>query len=222
MFSSYFLTEEYIQANRDKIYLIDPSHRSAYKPLNDIFIPYSARQLMDNLRDHNARSTFCQFIREFYIEAAKQIQNRCSIGDIFLHELKNLNPKIALSISSAPPRSTNLTHLFRRFNHILPRLTDGRIPEDFIEQEWNIRGYSHELHHLHSLPIDLFWCQLSELVDSDGTLRFGHLSSFMKNLLILPHSTAAVERIFSQVTINRTKLRNNLQVCTLNQLLSIS
>jgi hypothetical protein len=43
----------------------------------------------------------------------------------------------------------------------------------------------------------------------------------MKNLLTLPHSTAAIERIFSQVTINRTKLRNGLQVRTLNQLLSI-
>jgi len=43
----------------------------------------------------------------------------------------------------------------------------------------------------------------------------------MKNFVILPHSTAAVERLFSQVTINRTKLRNSLQVSTLNQLLSI-
>ena len=43
-----------------------------------------------------------------------------------------------------------------------------------------------------------FWCSVSELKRSDGELMFPILSNFMINLLVLPHSLVAVERIFSQ------------------------
>jgi len=46
---------------------------------------------------------------------------------------------------------------------------------------------------------------------SDGSALFPNLFKLVKYLLTLPHSTAAVERIFSVVTNNKIKKRNRLE-----------
>ncbi len=48
---------------------------------------------------------------------------------------------------------------------------------------------------------------------------FPNLAELMVNLLVLPHSSAAVERIFSQVKLIKTDLRNRLNTESINALL---
>ena len=50
-------------------------------------------------------------------------------------------------------------------------------------------------------------------------LRFPIISRLMLNLMSLPHSSAAAERIFSMVSNIKTKHRSRLQTQTLNSLL---
>lgn len=64
-----------------------------------------------------------------------------------------------------------------------------------------------------------FWCSIRKLKQADGTLMFPKLSEFMLNLLVLPHSSAAVERIFSQVKLIKNDTRNRLNTDSLNGLL---
>ena len=42
-----------------------------------------------------------------------------------------------------------------------------------------------------------FWCSVKNIKCADGTSMFPKFSQFMLGLLVLPHSSAAVERIFS-------------------------
>lgn len=57
---------------------------------------------------------------------------------------------------------------------------------------------------------------------SDGTLSFPRLVKVAKLVLILPHSNAAEERVFSIVTKNKTALRPNLSLdWTLSSILTI-
>ncbi|KAJ8913412.1 hypothetical protein NQ315_008805 [Exocentrus adspersus] len=48
---------------------------------------------------------------------------------------------------------------------------------------------------------------------------FPFLKHFVSGLFSLPHSSAAAERIFSGVSILKSKLRNRLEIDTLNDIL---
>lgn len=45
---------------------------------------------------------------------------------------------------------------------------------------------------------------------ADSRILFPVLSKFMKKVLVLPHSSANVERVFSQENLNKNKYRNRL------------
>lgn len=65
------------------------------------------------------------------------------------------------------------------------------------------------------------WCSVKEIKSSDRKPIFPKLANFMLNLLVLPHSSAAVERKFSQVRLIKTYHRNRLNTKTINGLLLI-
>ena len=64
-----------------------------------------------------------------------------------------------------------------------------------------------------------FWRNISFLKKGDNSPMFPTLTTFVKKLLCLPHSSAAVERIFSCINLIKTKQRNRLNVSTLAGLL---
>lgn len=61
-----------------------------------------------------------------------------------------------------------------------------------------------------------FWAEVKTFMDSAGNRQFQDLAVFALNLLSLPWSNAEVERVFSQVNLVKTKLRNRLHIDTLN------
>lgn len=66
-----------------------------------------------------------------------------------------------------------------------------------------------------------FWAEVNSYVDSGGSPRFKALASFVLKLLSLPWSNAEVERLFSQMNIVKSKLRNSMNIDTLNSILHI-
>ena len=64
--------------------------------------------------------------------------------------------------------------------------------------------------------------EMSELLYTDlETLRFGKLAQLSKALLVLPHSNADPERLFSMVRKIYTELRRHMDPTTLSDLLSV-
>ena len=57
-------------------------------------------------------------------------------------------------------------------------------------------------------------------VTDSSTFRFGNLSTLAKHLLVLPHSNADPERLFSMVRKIDTEQRKRLDSSTVNALLS--
>ena len=72
-----------------------------------------------------------------------------------------------------------------------------------------------------SFPVDKFWKKIGDMKKVDGTLKFFVLSELMKSLLVLPHSSADAERVFSQLTLIKTKQRNRIGNDLLNSLLTV-
>lgn len=50
-------------------------------------------------------------------------------------------------------------------------------------------------------------------------MMFPTLSKFVMSILALPHSSAAAERVFSQLNLIKTKTRNRLEVQTCDAIL---
>ena len=61
---------------------------------------------------------------------------------------------------------------------------------------------------------DLLWHRLEHLRDVNGKLKFGLLANVAKLVLILPHSNADEERVFSMVRKNKTAFCANLSLDT--------
>nr|CAI5841355.1 unnamed protein product [Callosobruchus analis] len=59
--------------------------------------------------------------------------------------------------------------------------------------------------------IKLFWSEVLNYRNGDDQ-PFKDLAEFCLELLILPHSNAEVERLFSVMNIIKSKLRNKLQL----------
>ncbi|KAK3880082.1 hypothetical protein Pcinc_015399 [Petrolisthes cinctipes] len=89
---------------------------------------------------------------------------------------------------------------------------------DVCNDEWRSLAFHEDSLSTSSNPTE-FWCSVQKLKSSDGTFLFPNLAKFMLCLLVLPHSSAAVERIFSQVKLIKTDIRNKLNTESINGLL---
>ena len=68
--------------------------------------------------------------------------------------------------------------------------------------------------------LDLEWREF-RLKKVDGQARFSILPQLMKCLLALSHTSADAERVFSQLTLIKTKQRNRIGNELLNSLLTV-
>ena len=57
--------------------------------------------------------------------------------------------------------------------------------------------------------------------NADGTLSFPHLGKLAAALLIVPHSSAGIERTFSQMGKGKSKKRNELSNRVMNSTMTI-
>ena len=59
-------------------------------------------------------------------------------------------------------------------------------------------------------------CGVQQLWSGDGRDRFGRLSRIAKLILVIPHSNASEERVFSVVKKNKTPFRLSLDYTSLS------
>lgn len=71
-----------------------------------------------------------------------------------------------------------------------------------------------------SLEIEEFWSEIFFLKNALDETLFPLTRDFVSALLSLPHSSAAAERVFSQLFLIKDKKRNRLEVNTLNAIMS--
>ena len=165
---------------------------------------YIAAETVKEMLPHQKES-FLTRCRDWCREAIRQIRSRVDISDPLLSALQDVSQarisKGAASIQTAGVLAKGL-----------PRITMNLgISIQTIDREWR------------SLLIDNTikeggW-EKEEIVEFwQGMQRipaYINVASFMLEVTALPQSTAEVERTFSKVNANKTKLRNSLSVNTL-------
>jgi len=99
------------------------------------------------------------------------------------------------------------------------------VSEDHLDRlcdQWReLASYKGDLEHLADTEPPAFWLELKQITDCNAKPKSDVLSELMCTLVALPHCSACVERIFSQVNIVKTKQCNKLMCETVsNRLLA--
>nr|XP_022907493.1 uncharacterized protein LOC111418993 [Onthophagus taurus] len=100
---------------------------------------------------------------------------------------------------------------------LFPNLIDESMLQP-LDNEWRLLRNNNEIL---AFPDDVFliWNEVNKIESGDGTSMFRTLVNFVFNILILPHSSANVERVFSQINLMKTNQRNKLDADTISALL---
>lgn len=142
----------------------------------------------------------------FYVECAHQIFQRFPLHSKEVKCLKTLtflDPKNINNVISIGPAAIHFEVLL----------------------ELNLNDLDREWRSLKNMDLDFdmelidFWKNVYNLKTNIGEMEFPLLMKLVNYLIVLPHSSACVERIFSCIHLNKTKIRNRLGTETLTGIL---
>lgn len=163
--------------------------------------------LAQNIVSREEKSIFLTKCLDFYVEGVHQLYKRFPLKSSYVQTLKNLqfmDPTNMNNIISIAPAAMNF-------------VSKLNIDLNEIDMEWRmLRNTSIETN---NNDIVKFWGDVNKLTKGDGTELYPNINKFVLFILILPHSSASTERIFSTVNLNKTKTRNKLSTETLQGIL---
>lgn len=81
-----------------------------------------------------------------------------------------------------------------------------------LNTEWRHLQDVQYLKNFENASFDQFWLEVFQMKNELNEEMFPNLNKLIKGLMCLPHSSAAVERIFSQLNLIKSKSRNRLEV----------
>ncbi|KYN14529.1 hypothetical protein ALC57_13270 [Trachymyrmex cornetzi] len=146
----------------------------------------------------------------FYIELCKQIKMRFNFNNPHLMFATNFTVQNALS--------GNIMSI-AEFVILYPSLD---IDVELVNIEWQNLYHKFPYNVYQSYNLMQFWNMVDKSINlSDRKPMFENLMALVKYVLILPHSSAAAERIFSQLNLVKNKLRNKLNILTIASALTI-
>ena len=199
-----------------QVSLIDLDDTSQYLPVEEVFVGDRARRYLDGEYDlqTNEVRIFCETCKQFWLTAAKYAVKKLPIDSDFLNSLSWLHPRT---------RDYSMLNQVVGISRCLPQVIKdeerAQLEEEFMD--YCISDHNQEFDVTVTTAIDTYWHKIGQVTDSTGQLRHPLLARLAKAILIIPHGNADVERSFSQMGLNKPKLRNSLGVDTLNALLQI-
>ena len=187
---------------------------SQYLPLNDVFIGDKARRYLEGENDlaNGEKRAFYEVCKEFWLSAAKYAVKKLPVESEFLANLTWLNPGVQ-EYSMYNQVIKTLQHL----PQVVKEEEQAALDEEFLD--YCTCDHVKEL--TAATAIDAYWHKIGQLQDPTGEPRYPVLSRLAKAILIIPHGNADVERSFSKMGLNKTKLCNSLGTDTLNALLQL-
>lgn len=201
------MISEYV--NSTPILLINSNWPSKFLPQCEIYYGEEAEQfILSSVIKKEDLTSFHQHTLKYYIELCSQIRSRFAN----LSEYENFNllhPKVVLS------ENKKLTPLLMQFNHLVQ--DDLETVSTEYRQIGNLNSSTKE--NLLKLDFQSFWFEIYSIKNVDNQSMFSNICNFVFNIMSLPHSSAAAERVFSRVNLIKTKSRNKLLPETCNDLL---
>eukprot|EP00794_Sanderia_malayensis_P006444 gene6444-7174_t len=179
---------------------INVDDKDSWLPFDKIYPGILAQETVKTMVPHE-RESFLTGCRNWYREAVHQILNRIDITDLVLKAVQSIHPATIVDRKAATDAAGVLALK-------LPRLSQANF--QVIDREWRslLIDFSIINEEWKDSSIIEFWKFLSKVE------AYKALGEFMIQITALPQSTACVERTFSKVNNNKTKLRNKLAIST--------
>ncbi|XP_055923771.1 general transcription factor II-I repeat domain-containing protein 2B-like [Eupeodes corollae] len=139
----------------------------------------------------------------FLVEGTKQIYSRFNFKNSVFVDMESL------SITNVVNK--NVQSIFPLIKHFPNLVAEDCYQE--IDNEWRMLVNSNIKTNDQSIENDIeeFWKYVAQIKMADDSLAYPLLSKFVFEVFSLPHSSANTERIFSKVTLLKTKIRNRLE-----------
>lgn len=173
----------------------------------DIYVGGKCAAIISEGKLSNSEKTiFYTNCLNFYVECACQIYKRFPFNSTEVSCLKTLQFLDSKQIKTIPSIGPAAKYFENRLN----------IDLNDIDREWR---------HLRNVDMDFdvdvseFWKIVLNIKDGDNNHTFPLLNKLVSLVLILPHSSATVERLFSVINLNKTKIRNKLSTDTITGIL---
>lgn len=197
----FYLKENYVNSvSIDKIQFENPNY---FVPLENIYIgPKLSIEVVKDIFSTQEIEEFKKRCLRFYIECIRQINIRFPFTSDFIQSLKLLEFLDPSQIENFP----SLGPLCNKFPNFVKDINE-------LDKEWRLLKNSDIPKELNMID---FWRFVHDIKKGDNTEAYSNINFLVKNLLLLPHSSASVERIFSVINLNKTKVRNRLQPDTLS------
>lgn len=193
---------------------IDIHNKENYLPDRDIFIGINAEKFLSEKLNSGEIFDSDQIkikttIRSFYIEFLNQLRLRFDFQSDDVKILSLITPQKVLSDDelSIMPLLSNFSYLVESNKEEI--CTQWKLLRLQL-QNYGFKG---------NIDINDFWEKVSCIKNGLDEYSFEDLSNFVFNLMTLPHSSAAAERKFSDLSLIKNKLRNKLEVKTINNLM---
>lgn len=171
---------------------------------------YMGYAFENQLREYNVTHEVAQNIKQrcvkFTLKLVNELQARLPTNFAVLQKMSMFSVSETLRVIK--PSIVEIAQEFK----INETVTDKLISQwrNIVHIKWECTSSTVE-----------FWCEVLNYKDAAGNNPFAELAAFATKLLSLPHSNADIERVFSQVNLVKTKLRNSLSTSTLNAILYV-
>lgn len=142
----------------------------------------------------------------FIVSLIEEIKNRLPENLTLMKKISRISVEQALNHNKEP-----LTDIMAQFNKSAEQAAR-------VDDEW------HQIHLIkwnETKNTKKFWNEVLHFKDAQGQSRFEELATFAITLLILPHSNADVERVFSSMNLIKNKQRNRMSLKLLTAILRV-
>ncbi|KAB0790114.1 hypothetical protein PPYR_15565, partial [Photinus pyralis] len=129
---------------------------------------------------------------------------RFDFNDRVLSQLSILSPKNVLS-----KKNSSIAPLAAHFPNLI---SENDLQK--LDNEWRLLGNT-KLNVDPDVSIEEFWNTVENMRYGDDSPMFPVLTKFVFDILIFPHSSANVERTFSDVNLLKTNRRNKLSTSSI-------
>lgn len=181
------------------------------KKKSEIYIGLPADELLKTgILDEPRKEAFYSICCNFYIELIKQITKRFNLNDPILKLASKIDPKNL-------DKLTDFNSILKQFPTFYGTGTEQSIENEFRELKASLLCNTIQLEETDDMATS--WQKLLSWKRATGKLAFPLLRKFVSNFLLIPHSSATVERVFSQYNLNKTKVRNRLNTSTMDAIL---
>jgi hypothetical protein len=208
----YIYKDEYVNSLKSLKSFVTGNPRNL-KQLDEIQLPIVVSDFLEQklkmgeIDQANCNAQKVKFLN-FFERLITEIYTRFDFGNTTIENLKALEPQ-NISNKKYSELSESIKILLKRFPNLIHSNMGQKVLDEYQEL------ICMDLADKSKFRVEEFWTGVFAMKRSDGSPAFPNLNIFIESMLCLPHSTAAVERLFSSVNLNKTKHRTSMNMETL-------